>query len=120
MTLWPAAGSRPVVSVSRTIWRIYGECALEGRRNAARILPDPPPKSTREHRIEALVRELVGTLVFRMPRVPLDPMPRHLVALRGGGERLPEILILDRLLVRRLPAARPPRRQPLRDAAAHV
>src|SRR4029450_7349903 len=99
MILCPAAGSRPVVSVSRMIWRINGD-GFSRRTFGARIL------ASRAHPPDAFVRELVGALVLRMSRVTFDPMPRHVVARRLRGERFPEILILHGLLVRRAAAAR--------------
>src|SRR5262245_5325101 len=50
----------------------------------------------------------------------LDPMPLELVFLRQRFERLPQILVLDGFLVRRLPAARLPVGQPLEQTLAHV
>ncbi len=80
----------------------------------------PTLPSTGQHFVQPSIGELVGTLVLGVARVSLDPMPGHVVTLGGRGERLPQVLVLDRLLIRRAPAARTPRGQPLHDAAAHV
>src|ERR1700684_968339 len=53
---------------------------------------------------DALPRQFVGALVHAMPRVSTPPMPVNLVLAERCFEPLPEIHILDRLLVRRAPA----------------
>ena len=53
-------------------------------------------------------------------RMSLDPVPFEIVPLRERVELLPQILVLHGLLVRGLPAARLPLRQPLEHALAHV
>src|SRR5690349_6154765 len=52
----------------------------------------------------AETRQLVCALVLGMARVAFHPMPFDVVPLARRVEPLPELGILDRLLVRRLPA----------------
>ena len=105
----PASGSRPVVSVSSTTWRIVasvtGLCSSAGA-----ILPKVASKSTlahavRERLVETAIRERVGALVLGMPGVTAHPMPFDVVALGELGERLPQILVLHRLAIGRAPVA---------------
>src|SRR5689334_124924 len=55
-------------------------------------------------RHDAVARELVGALVHGMARMALHPMPMHFVLLQRFVKPLPEIDILDRLLVGRAPS----------------
>src|SRR5438105_7496350 len=89
----PSFGSRPVVSVSRTICL---NCWY------------------------SLVGEAVGPFVFRMARVPLHPVPFYRVARHRLVELAPEVLVFHRLLVRGAPAAALPAADPLRDSFHHV
>src|SRR5205085_1119334 len=91
----PSLALRPVVSVSSTTWRVI----LLGY---------------------SLVRQRVGAFVFRVPCMSLHPMPLYLMLGRDCVEFSPEILVLDRLLVRGLPALAFPGVDPLRDALLHV
>ena len=50
----------------------------------------------------------------------LDPAPLDLVVAQGAIQALPEVLILDRLAIGRLPAIALPARQPLGDPLAQV
>src|SRR5215218_10094820 len=65
---------------------------------------------------DAVAGELIGALVFVVAGVALDPVPVHLMRLQRGVEALPEIDILDRLLVRRAPAVLLPAVNPPGDA----
>src|SRR3546814_16408613 len=56
----------------------------------------------------ALIGEPVGLFIAGIAVVPFDPAPVDLVSLRGSIERLPQILVLDRLPVGSLPATRLP------------
>src|SRR5689334_8699811 len=91
----PSLAFSPVVSVSRTTWRVI-------------VIRNP------------LVGELVGALVFRVPGVAAHPVPLYLMFCRQLGELLPEVHVLDRLLVGRTPAAALPVVDPGRDALLHV
>jgi hypothetical protein len=55
-----------------------------------------------------------------MAGMALDPAPVHLVALDRGVEPLPQVHVLDRLLVCGLPAVALPAVNPLRDAVVDV
>ena len=57
-------------------------------------------------------RELVRALVQFDARMPLDALETHLVRLGCSESRLPEVLVLDRLLGRRLPTVLLPVLQP--------
>src|SRR5438105_837897 len=91
----PSLALSPVVSVSRTTWR--------------GIIVGYPP-----------IGESVGALVLRMPGMAAHPVPLYLMF--GGEllELLPQIDILDRLLVRGAPAAALPFMDPARDALLDV
>src|SRR5260221_153694 len=90
----PSLALRPVVSVSRTTWRV--------------ILWNP------------FIRQSVCALIFRMPGVAAHPVPLYLML--GGElvERFPEVDVLHRFLVRGAPAAALPVVDPGRDALLHV
>src|SRR5260221_3867701 len=90
----PSLACRPVVSVSST--------------TCLGIAGDP------------LVGERVSTLVLRMTRVSLDPVPLHAVRAVQFVELLPQIDILHRLLVRGAPALALPAADPFRNALLHV
>ena len=103
MMRWPELGSRPVVSVSRTICRM-------GRESTAGLHA-------------SVDRSIASASTRSLPayaRMALDPVPFDVVTVRERVELLPQILVLHGLLVRGLPAARLPARQPLGDALAHV
>src|SRR3546814_5606548 len=68
----------------------------------------------------ALIGEPVGLFIAGIAVVPFDPAPVDLVSLRGSIERLPQILVLDRLPVGSLPATRLPVRHPLCQALHDV
>src|SRR6185369_6403885 len=68
----------------------------------------------------AFIRERVGALVFRMPRVAFHPMPFHVMTLRHRVQPAPQVFVLDGLLVRGLPAAALPGMNPFRDALLHI
>src|SRR5690606_13999765 len=109
----PWLGSRPVVSVSRTICRIVlsYSCASAGCHATT---------AGRQHGVDGIVGEPVGQLVLAVPAMAPDPVPGDLVA---AGRRLqppPEFLVLDRLLVGGAPATSLPVRQPLGDALADI
>src|SRR5262245_22676494 len=96
----PALASRPVVSTSRTICRMARESTSSGLG----------------HGIDGAVGELVDALVTRDSRMSLDPVPLELVFLRERVELLPQVLVLDGLLVGGFPAAALPVRQPFEHA----
>src|SRR5262249_47910942 len=79
----PSLALSPVVSVSRTTWRVI-------------VVRDPP------------IRESVCALVFRMPGMAAHPVPLYLMLGRDPVELLPQVDVLDRLLVGGAPAAAPP------------
>ncbi len=57
------------------------------------------PDLERQRRIYELVRQLIGALVFRVPGMALDPGPGHVMACLRLVQPLPQLDILDRLLV---------------------
>src|SRR3989442_5772970 len=69
----PSLALRPVVSVSRTTWRV--------------IFRNP------------LVGERVSSFVFRMPGVAAHPVPLYLMFFRQLAEALPQVHILHRLFI---------------------
>src|SRR4051812_9282692 len=90
----PSLAFRPVVSVSRTTWRvIYWD---------------------------ALVRQRVGAFIFRVPCMSLHPVPLYLMFAGDRVEFAPQVFVLDGLLVGGLPALALPAVDPLRDAFLHV
>src|SRR5690348_8262169 len=101
MMRWPAEVSRPVVSVSSTIWRMSGS-------------------SDAEQLVDGHVGETVYPLVAVVAGMALHPVPAHLMAGVGFVEGLPQILVLHRLLVGGLPAALLPGRQPDVQPVHHV
>src|SRR6516162_10124392 len=64
--------------------------------------------------------QCVHAVVLRMAAVALDPMPFDPVRLRGLDQLLPQLGILDRLLVRGAPAVALPVVDPARDSIADV
>src|SRR5437868_978704 len=90
----PSLALRPVVSVSRTTWRVIFW--------------------------NSLVRQRVGAFVFRMPGVAAHPMPLYLMFGRELVELLPQVDIFDGLLVGGAPAAALPVVDPGRDALLDV
>src|SRR5580658_2573631 len=65
-------------------------------------------------------RQPVGAFVVLVAGVALYPAPVHLVTQARLVEAPPQVLVLDRALAHRAPAARLPERQPLGDAGLHV
>src|SRR5207244_3779584 len=53
---------------------------------------------------DGVARELVGALVHQVAGMASNPVPAHVVALERGVEPLPQVDILDRLLVGCAPA----------------
>src|SRR5690606_758056 len=102
-TRLPFFHSRPVVSVSRMIWRIVPSLPRRGPRLLGRG-----------------ARDRVHALVVRVAIVALDPAPLDLVALAGRVQALPQVAVLDRVAAGGLPAAAHPAGHPLGDALAHV
>src|SRR6185437_9554770 len=72
------------------------------------------------HRIDRLVGQTVDTLIAGITGMTLHPAPFDLMPGRQRVEPLPKILVLDRLAVRGLPAARFPAFDPFGNPAAHV
>ncbi len=64
--------------------------------------------------------ERVGALIFRMAGMALDPMPFDPVRLAGIEQCLPQLGILDRLSVGRLPAIAAPAVDPFGDPVADI
>src|SRR4051812_21229969 len=90
----PSLAFKPVVSVSRTTWRvIYWN---------------------------ALVRQRVGAFIFRVSCMSLHPMPLYLMLGRDGIEFAPQVVVLDGFLVRGFPALALPGMDPLGDALLDV
>src|SRR5258706_8033240 len=90
----PSLALRPVVSVSRTTWRV--------------ILWNP------------FIRHSVCALIFRMPGMTAHPVPLYLMLVGQLVERFPEIDVLHRFFVRGAPPAALPFWDPGRDALFHV
>src|SRR5262245_18089794 len=74
----------------------------------------------RADRRDTLARQLVSALIERVTSMAAHPMPAHLVRRHGGIELLPEIDVLDRLLVGGAPAVALPAMNPLHDAVAQI
>src|SRR5437588_5259604 len=91
----PSLALSPVVSVSRTTWRV--------------IVARYP-----------LICESVCALVFRVPGVAAHPVPLYLMSGRELLELLPQVDIFDVLLVCRAPAAALPVVDPDGDALLHI
>src|ERR1700761_4664925 len=72
------------------------------------------------HLGDALPGQLVGALIQVVPRMSAHPVPLYLMLAESGLEPLPEIDILDRLLVRGAPAVAFPVRHPGHDAVAQI
>src|SRR5260221_7925332 len=89
----PSLALSPVVSVSSTTRRVIGD---------------------------ASVCELVGSFVFWMPSVSLDPMPLYLMLRAQLVEVAPQVLVFYRFLVSRFPALAFPGVDPARDALLHI
>src|SRR5882757_10655840 len=68
----------------------------------------------------AFARQLIGAFVDGVAGVALDPMPAHLMLVQRRIQPLPQIDILDRLLVRGTPAVLLPAMDPAGDALTHV
>src|SRR6266404_2256528 len=135
---WKTAWSRsstasPLPARSRfpAAIRCWGSCKKRQRRNA--VVPSLLPlwergrESLRSPRLrlqprhrDALARELVGALVVVVAGVAFDPVPVHLMRFQRGVEPLPQIDILDRLLVRGAPAVLLPAMDPAGDALADI
>src|SRR6476620_2749204 len=69
---------------------------------------------------DTLTRQLIGALVFVVAGVAFDPVPAYLLRLQRGIEALPEVDILDRLLVGCAPAVLLPAVDPAGDALADI
>src|SRR5258707_2020664 len=95
----PSLALSPVVSVSRTI------CLAVIFQFSARY---------------PSVRQSVGPLVLRVPGVPPHPMPFDPVRGRELVQALPQVDVLDRLLVRGPPVTPLPVVHPFRDAFLHI
>ena len=108
MMRWPSASSRPVVSVSRTIWRTV-------RRIPVRAPAEPLPSSSMPRFASASARSFSG-----MAGVAAHPVPFDVVRGRERVEALPEVLVLHRLAVGGPPVAALPVGKPGRDAFAHI
>src|SRR5580658_2087212 len=67
--------------------------------------------------LDAKPRQLVGPFVAL---VPLDPQPADLVPVHGPHQPAPQVIVLDRLLGRGLPAVALPARDPLGDPVQQV
>src|SRR5690606_7790850 len=90
-TRLPFFHSRPVVSVSRMIWRIGASLPRRG--------PGLLGGGTRDR---------VHALVVRVAVVALHPAPLDLVALAGRVQPLPQVTVLDRIAAGGLPATAHP------------
>src|SRR5436190_16198744 len=91
----PSLAFSPVVSESRTTWRVI-------------VVRYP------------LVCQSVCALVLRVAGMAAHPVPLYNMLIRHLAEALPEVDVLDRLLVRRAPAAPPPVVDPGGDALLYV
>src|SRR5690606_23768413 len=104
--LLPSLSSRDSCSQRMTV--AAGQPLLRrGRGRKLARLPFP------QRLLEPEVRERVRALVPGMPGMAAHPVPLDLVPIGELREPLPEVLILHGLLIRRAPAAPPPRGQPL-------
>src|SRR3954469_7833949 len=70
--------------------------------------------------IGLLARQGVDPVILGMPAMAFDPAPFDPVALGGRDQLLPQLRILDRLLVRRAPAIALPVVNPARDPIADI
>src|SRR4249920_3372362 len=68
----------------------------------------------------ALARQLIGAFVFGVAGVALDPVPAHFMRLQRVIEALPQLGVLDRLLVGGSPAVLLPAMDPAGDALADI
>src|SRR5438132_7354758 len=91
----PSLALRPVVSVSRTTWRVI-------------VVRNPP------------IRERVSSFVFRMPGMAAHPVPLYLMFGRELVELLPQVDIFHRLFVRGAPTPALPVVDPVGDALLDV
>src|SRR6476469_9099725 len=85
---------------------LSGPC-LSGRGDARRFLDAAP-------------RQRVGALVAGIARVPLHPHPIDVVRAYRFGQPAPQVVVLDRLLGRGLPAVALPALDPLGDPVEQV
>src|SRR6201992_3213582 len=69
---------------------------------------------------DAVTGELIGALVLVVTGMALDPVPAHFMRFQRRVQPLPEIDILDRLLVGGAPAIPFPAVKPAGDALAHI
>src|SRR5437762_7371268 len=69
---------------------------------------------------DAVARQLIGALVGVMAGVALDPVPADLMRLQRGIEPLPQVDVLDGLLVGGAPAVFLPAMDPAGDALTHI
>src|SRR5262249_32998694 len=77
-------------------------------------------RSDRARFLYAAAGEGVGALVLGMAGMPAHPQPLHLMPLDRPLQALPQVDVLDRLLVGGLPALALPARQPFGDAVAQI
>src|SRR5690606_7921098 len=122
-TRLPFFHSRPVVSVSRTIWRMVGnrESGIGNRESGIgnRERLQHGPRGGLE--LDGLVAgEHVDALVVGIARMPLHPAPVDAVASGRRVQALPEVAVLDRAAAGGLPVAAQPVGHPFGDALAHV
>src|SRR2546427_8740404 len=68
--------------------------------------------------LAAPIGQCVGALVARVAGMAADPAPLHMVQVAQRVEPLPQLGVLHRLAVRRLPATLLPAVDPLGDAFA--
>src|SRR5690348_15442024 len=130
MMRWPRPASRPVVSVSSTIWRMgvnvlmRVHARVKAARAAIHVRQLRGRSSRKKHRSSKLLGLLAGgaihDLVLDVTRMPAHPAPAYPMPCRGRCQPLPQILVLDRLPVGGAPAVGAPARQPLLDALAQV
>src|SRR5215475_1575050 len=85
----------------------YGSRSLPGLDHARRFLDAAP-------------RQRVGALVTGIARVPLHPHPADVVRTHRLDQPAPQVVVLDRLLGRGLPAVALPVRDPLGDPVEQV
>ena len=72
------------------------------------------------HRVAAFAGQLVGNLVTLVAGMAFDPFPFDVMALAGGFEGLPQILVLDRFPRSGFPAIAFPAMNPLGQAVFDI
>src|SRR3954447_17288322 len=102
--------------------RVLKRCCGRFRTGAAAALPAGQRGALLSPTLfgDAGPRDSVGPLVFRMAGMAAHPFPSDDVAGRSSVEPLPQIDILDRLLVGGQPAAPLPAVYPFGDAVAQI